>query len=288
MIPRNYYYEIELIENDDEIITKPKTEAKGYNYYNYKTGRLFVQSYETAPAYGAITAFVSNYTIAVIKKSINERPRKWLFVTNSNDKYSNSTSFGTAIANVLGININQIRRAFVNYYIFVEALGRLKVAKLAKHSVEVNESTYTTAQSNVATKNDLYDENIINKKVDVKIAKGVNKGKTLLGIVTRSLLPDRKKYPYSIKFNDNDKQTNGKTSKIPSPNITLYKEPVPTAQGNKGNRNGKRNEKGKENKGKKGYKGKKGNKGNKNTPITRKETPPPPPPTNVRRSNRNK
>jgi hypothetical protein len=152
-------------------------------------------------------------------------------------------------------------------------MPRKKVANLARHSIQVNESTYTTALSNQATKNVLYDENLINKKVSVKISKGINKGKTLIGTVTRSLLPDRKKVPYLIKFNDNN-QTDEKISEIPGTGISLYKEPVSTTQANKGKGNGKRNEKGKGNK--------KGNK--KKTPnITT-----PPSPTNVRRSARNK
>jgi hypothetical protein len=80
----------------------------------------------------------------------------------------------------------------------------------------------------------LYDENLINKKVSVKITTGGNKGKTLIGTITRSLKADRKKIPYLIKFNNNDKQTDEKASKIPNTNITLYKEPVSTTQANKG------------------------------------------------------
>jgi hypothetical protein len=110
----------------------------------------------------------------------------------------------------------------------------------------------------------------------VKIAKGANKGKTLVGIIIRSLKPDRKKYPYLIIFNDNDKQTNEKVSKIPSTGIELFKEPIPSTQGNKGRGKEKANAKGKRNKGKKG---------NKNPLVTNKKTPLP---TNVRRSARNK
>ena len=150
---------------------------------------------------------------------------------------------------------------------------RKKVANLARHSIQVNESTYTTALSNQATKNVLYDENLINKKVSVKISKGGNKGKILIGTVTRSLNPDRKKYPYVIKFNNTDNQTDEKISEIPNTNITLYKEPIQTTQRNKKNANAKRNTKGKGNK--------------KNAPVTNKNTPPPTP-VNVRRSSRNK
>ena len=95
-----------------------------------------------------------------------------------------------------------------------------------------------------------------------------------MGVVNRSLLPDRKKYPYLINFNDNDKQTDEKVSKIPGTGISLYKEPVSTTPRNKGKGNGKRNEKGKGNK--------KGNK--KKTPNVTT----PPTPANVRRSGRNK
>jgi hypothetical protein len=129
--------------------------------------------------------------------------------------------------------VNIIRRAFINYKIFVEELPHEKVANLARHSIQVNESTYTTALSNQATKNVLYDENLINKKVSVKISKGINKGKTLAGKITRSLLPDRKKIPYLIKFNNTDNQTDEKADKIPNTNISLYKEPIQTTQRNK-------------------------------------------------------
>jgi hypothetical protein len=73
-------------------------------------------------------------------------------------------------------------------------LGRVVVAKLARHSVEVNESTYTTQQSNIAIQNTIYDENVVNKKVNVKITEGTNKGMTLVGVVTRSLKPNRHKF----------------------------------------------------------------------------------------------
>jgi hypothetical protein len=115
--------------------------------------------------------------------------------------------------------------------------------------------------SNIATKNVLYDETLINKKVSVKITTGGNEGKTIIGTVTRSLLPDRKKYPYLIKFNDNEKQTDEKVSKIPNTNITLYKEPIPSTSTNKGKRKGK------------------------TPPITSKKKTTP---TNPRRSGRNK
>jgi hypothetical protein len=137
-------------------------------------------------------------------------------------------------------------------------MPRKQVANLARHSIQVNESTYTTALSNQATKNVLYDENLINKKVSVKISKGDNKGKTLIGTVTRNLMADRKKYPYVIKFNDNN-QTDEKISEIPNTNITLYKEPIQTTQRNKGKR--------------------------KTPPISSKKKTTP---TNLRRSGRNK
>jgi hypothetical protein len=237
LIPRNYFSDVELIENDDEIMTKPKTEGKGYNYYNYKKGRLYIQSYKTAPRYGAIDITLSKYTQKVIKISLEERPRKWLFVTKDNDKYADSSTFGNAIADTLGITVNQIRRAFINYYLYVVDLGRVVVAKLARHSVEVNESTYTTQQSNIAIQNTIYDENVINKKVNVKITEGKNKGMTLVGVVTRSLKPNRHKFndrpglAYSIKFNKNDNggriEEDEQATKIPdtSEGITMYVEP---------------------------------------------------------------
>jgi hypothetical protein len=211
LIPRNYFAEVELIENDKrDIIIKPESAGSGYNYYNYKTGRLLIQSYKTSDRYGDIDIKLSNYTVKAIRESIKQRPRKWLFTTNSNDKYSDNSSFGTQISNTLGITINQIRRAWVNYLTHIAELPRNEVAKLAKHSVETDEFTYSTIESNIARQNTIYDVKVIGKKVDVKITEGKYAGETLIGVVTRSLKPnrhafgDRPGFAYLIKFDKNE------------------------------------------------------------------------------------
>ena len=108
---------------------------------------------------------------------------------------------------------------------------------MARHSVEVNESSYTTTQYNIALQNTIYDENVINKKVNVKIIEGKNEGMTLVGVVTRSLKPNRHKFgnrpglAYSITFNKNDNggriEEDEQATKIPdaSEGITMYVEP---------------------------------------------------------------
>ena len=126
LIPRNSFADVELIKNDKkEIIIKPVTAGKGYNYYNINTGRLLLQSYKTHKKYGDIDIILSKYTIKTIKQSLILRPREWLFTTIlNNDKYKDNSSFGTLISNTLGITVNQIRRAFINYYLHLVGTPR--------------------------------------------------------------------------------------------------------------------------------------------------------------------
>ena len=229
IIPRNYFWNVELVESDDQIKKKPPTASLGYNYYNVNTGRMFIQTYKTAPGYGAIDIILSKYTQKVIAKSYDLNKRTWLFVTSDNDKYSDNTSFNSKISNTLGITVNQIRRAFVNYYLFVKKIPRNIVAKWARHSVEVNELTYTTTNSNIAKQNTIYDEELINKKVYVTIRAGPKAGQKIVGLVTRSLLPNRDEFPYSIVFEPRHKLKPEQADKIPDEDdgITMF-EPRPT------------------------------------------------------------
>ena len=100
-------------------------------------------------------------------------------------------------------------------------MPRNEVSKLAKHSVETDEFTYSTIESNIARQNTLYSEEMIGKKVDVIIEEGVNKGETLIGTVQRSLKPNRHAFgkrpglAYVIIF---DKDENG--GKIESDEMT--------------------------------------------------------------------
>jgi hypothetical protein len=239
IVPRNYWWDVELITNDKAIKTKIKTEGNGYNYYNVNTGKMFIQSYKTAPGYGAIDITLSNYTQKVILKSYALKERKWLFETGEG-KYANNSSFNNSISQTLGITVNQIRRSFVNYYLFVEKMPRDIVARLARHSVEVNELTYTTAQSNIAKQNTIYDVNVINKKVNVKIKPPSKKqGQIIVGVVTRSLLPNRDEFPYSIVFEARHKLKPEQATTIPDSDdgITMFVEKSKKKKKGKGRNN---------------------------------------------------
>ena len=268
-IPRNSFADVKLITNDEkEIITRPKTAGSGYNYYNTKTGRLFLQSYKTKKKYGNVDIVLSNYTIKAIKQSLILKPRDWLFTTvTTNSKYKNNSSFGNVVSDKLGITINQIRRAFINYYLHFIKKPRNEIAKLAKHSVETDEFTYSTQESNEALQNTTYDVNVIGKRVDVKITEGRklpngkynndNVGKTLIGRVFRSLKPNRHKFgdreglPYQIKFDKDDNngiiEDDNFSDKIPDTEdgITMHKErhnntpsvPVPVSVARRSTRN---------------------------------------------------
>jgi hypothetical protein len=223
LIPRNYFWDLELITSDEAIKTKPKTEGTGYNYYNVKTGRLYLQSFKTSRKYNPININLSNYTQKVILKSYNDIPRKWLFTTN-NGKYASNTSFNTQIGESIGITVNQFRRAFINYHLHVEGMSRDKIARVSGHSVDVNELIYSTIDSNEAIQNTIYDKN-----VNVEIKEGRKRGETFVGVGTHSLKPNRDKFPYSIVFDAKDNLKDEQANKIPdaSDGITMYVEPVP-------------------------------------------------------------
>lgn len=228
LIPRNYFWNIEFVESDDEIIEKPRHIGSGYNYYNYNTGKLYIQSYKTAGKYKAINIILNNYTRKVILKSYNNKKRKWLFTTTHGDTpYASNTSFGSQISETLGITINQFRRSFINYHHFVEEMARDKIAKVAGHSVDVNELIYSTIDSNEAIENTIYDKDVIGKKVNVIVkVRGKRTGKSYVGVVTRSLKPNRDRYPYSIVFDKKDNLTDEQATTIPdeADGITMYDE----------------------------------------------------------------
>ena len=227
LVPRNYFWNIELVERDSDMLEKPKTQGSGYNYYNVNNGKLYLQSYKTVGKYDAITLILNKYTQKVIMDSYKENKRQWLFLTKFGNRYSSNSSFGSQIGESVGITVNQIRRAFINYHLFVEKWSRDKIAKVSGHSVDINELIYSTSESNEALQNVLYDEGVIGKKVNVKIEEGKNRGKTLVGVVYRSLKPNRNKFPYVIKFEAKDLEKDEQGTTIPDPEdgITFYEEP---------------------------------------------------------------
>ena len=99
LIPRNYFWDLESVTRDVDMKEKPKTEGSGFNYYNVKNGRLYLQSYKTSSKYKAIDVKLLNkYTQKVIMDSYKEKPRQWLFTTNFGESpYASNSSFGTQI-----------------------------------------------------------------------------------------------------------------------------------------------------------------------------------------------
>ena len=141
LIQRNYMWNVELITDDKTIKTKPSTEGnEDYNYHNVNTGRMYLQSYKTSTKYRAIDITLSTYTQKVISKSYDDNPRKYLFETDGG-KYSSSSTFGSQIGETIGNTINQVRRASINYHYHIKNMSRDKIAKVAGHSVDVNELT---------------------------------------------------------------------------------------------------------------------------------------------------
>eukprot|EP00976_Prorocentrum_cordatum_P094310 1189735-Prorocentrum_minimum.AAC.3 len=227
LIPRNYFWNVELVERDSDMLEKPKNIGSGYNYYNVNNGKLYLQSYKTVGKYDAIKLTLNLNARKVIMDSYKKDKRQWLFQTRYGNRYSSNSSFGTQIGESVGITVNQIRRSFINYHLFVEKVPRDKVAKVAGHSVDINELIYTTSESNEALQNTIYNEEVIGRKVNVVISQGRNKGKTLVGVVHRSLKPNRAEFPYEIIFDPKDKEPNEYADKIPDPEdgITMYYPP---------------------------------------------------------------
>ena len=232
IVPRNYWWGVELVQNDNDMVEKPSTAGNiiPYNFYNVKTGKMFLQSYKTVGKYKAITITLSKYAQKVIADSYKSNKRKYLFETKNNARYASSSSFNSQIGESVGLTVNQIRRAFINYQYHKVGLERDKLAKLAGHSVDVEELVYSTNESNEALQNTIYDEKVLGKKVNVKIAFGKNKGKTLVGVVSRSLKPNRNRFPYMIRFDPKDKEKDEHSDKIPDPEdgITMYEDTTTT------------------------------------------------------------
>jgi hypothetical protein len=79
---------------------------------------------------------------------------------------------------------------------------------------------------------------VINKKVNVKIREGRKKGDMVVGEVTRSLKPNRDKFPYSIIFDPKDNLKDEQVDKIldKSDGITMFVETLKKKKGKDGNR----------------------------------------------------
>ncbi len=228
LIPRNYFWNVELVERDSDMKKKERTKAKTGNYYNVQTGRLWLQSFKTDGKYDDIDLKLNKYTQKAIKKSYENNKRQYLFQTKFGNRYADENSFGGAIVGTIGIGIDIFRRAFINYEYHINKRPRDEIAKKAQHGTDVNELVYSTTESNESLQNTIYDETVIGRKVNVVITRrGKNRGKTLVGVVYRSLEPNRDEFPYEIVFDPKYDEPNEYSDEIPDPEdgITMYNQP---------------------------------------------------------------
>ena len=143
LIPRNYFWAVRLVENDNQIIRKKKD---GENFYNIHSGLLVIQNYKTTLKYDPVDIFLNTHVKKIIQESYAKNPRKYLFETPAGKQY-NDKNFRTQITRVLGVGIDIYRRAIINYELQVAKRPRDEISQSAAHSVETNELVYQAGPS---------------------------------------------------------------------------------------------------------------------------------------------
>ena len=143
LIPRNYFWAVRLVENDNQIIRKKRD---GENWYNVNSGLLVIQDYKTTQKYDPVEIRLNSHVQKVIQESYAKNPRKYLFETPEGKRYTDN-NFRTQINRVLGVGIDIYRRAIINYELQVAKRPRDEISQSAAHSVETNELVYQAGPS---------------------------------------------------------------------------------------------------------------------------------------------
>jgi len=108
MIPRNYFKNIRLTEEDI------KTDNE--NWYNYNTGRLVINDHKTSNKF-KYNYFLPDEVVTLIEKSIQDKPRLFLFSNQLRNMPIDENLLQKKIKSALGVSINEYRKIMENYFI---------------------------------------------------------------------------------------------------------------------------------------------------------------------------
>jgi hypothetical protein len=203
LISRNYFWNVLLVSNNNQM------RDKGENYYNHNNGRLLLNVYKTSDKYEPYDIILHKHARKYIKMSVQQAPRKYLFETGKNNNGGRYAEGGSGLANQVklttGYGINVIRKTIENYEIQTNNTDRQLLAHAARHSPTVSFTSYQQISGAPTEQN--YDTKYDKRLVEVKISKGRNKGKTLMGVISRNEGSDRFKYPYQVTYPTEDNET---------------------------------------------------------------------------------
>jgi hypothetical protein len=143
--PRNYFLNVILIDNDDELklryIKCPENDDTE-NFYIVDSGRLVLNKYKTSGIYKPYDVYVTQYVMDVINKSIELFPRKYLIAKYPSGELYASNALSEKISKILKYNIDIIRKSIESYEINIKNTCRLHLAAVSRHSVVTQEISY--------------------------------------------------------------------------------------------------------------------------------------------------
>ena len=134
MIPRNYFVQVMIVENDKKMNTKD-------NFYNVNTGRLLINDYKTSKLYEPYDIFLTPKVKKIIKTSLEKLPRKYLITQPDGSLYSDN-SLSEIVKKYLNYNIGVIRKSIESYEFNVNHTDRTHLAMVSRHTVLTQEVSY--------------------------------------------------------------------------------------------------------------------------------------------------
>lgn len=134
MIPRNYFVNIKMVENDNNMNDVE-------NFYNSKTGRLLINDYKTSGIYASYDIILNNDVRNIILKSIEKFPRNYLITQPDGSLYKNN-SLSEKIKKYLDYNIDIIRKSIESYEYNINKIDRTHLAIVSRHTILTQEISY--------------------------------------------------------------------------------------------------------------------------------------------------
>lgn len=135
--PRNYFACVRLDYTEPPICAKNVTG----NVLFVPKGRLVLTDYKTSKQYPPYDVMLSDYSMKVIRTSLEMFPRSHLLSPPKGGSYSTS-SLRDKINRIMGYGIDVIRKSIESYEISIKGSCRIHLAMVSRHSVATQDISY--------------------------------------------------------------------------------------------------------------------------------------------------
>ena len=135
--PRNYFACVRLDYTESTICVKHITG----NVLFVPNGRLVLTDYKTSKLYAPYDVILSDYSMQVIRTSLEMFPRSHLLSPPKGGSYS-QTSLRDKINRIMGYGIDAMRKSIESYEISIKGSSRVHLATVSRHSVTTQDISY--------------------------------------------------------------------------------------------------------------------------------------------------